>query len=61
MNRELDENFEAVFLTPSQDYSFLSSTLVREVAKLGGDVSKFVPKCVEVAFANKLDSANLDK
>ena len=46
MNRSLDESFEAVFLTPAQEYSFVSSTLVREVAKLGGDVSKFVPSCV---------------
>ncbi|WFF38551.1 pantetheine-phosphate adenylyltransferase [Moraxella nasibovis] len=53
MNRSLDENFEAVFLTPSQEYSFVSSTLVREVAKLGGDVSKFVPPCVLVGFTEK--------
>lgn len=54
MNRELDENFEAVFLTPSQNYSFISSTMIREIAKLGGDVSKFVPDCVAEAFAQKL-------
>ena len=53
MNRELDDNFEAVFLTPSQDYSFISSTMIREVAKLGGDVSKFVPDCVLAEFAKK--------
>ena len=53
MNRELDDNFEAVFLTPSQDYSFISSTMIREVAKLGGDVSKFVPECVLAGFAKK--------
>lgn len=53
MNRSLDEAFEAVFLTPSQEYSFVSSTLVREVAKLGGDVTKFVPPVVLRAFANK--------
>ncbi|WII95387.1 pantetheine-phosphate adenylyltransferase [Moraxella haemolytica] len=53
MNRSLDENFEAVFLTPSQEYSFVSSTLVREVAKLGGDVSKFVPPCVLAGFEQK--------
>lgn len=53
MNRSLDENFEAVFLTPSQEYSFVSSTLVREVAKLGGDVSKFVPPAVLDAFGQK--------
>ncbi len=53
LNRELDPNFEAVFLTPSQQYSFISSTLVREIAKLGGDVHKFVPPCVEQAFEQK--------
>ncbi|GAA0309150.1 pantetheine-phosphate adenylyltransferase [Psychrobacter aestuarii] len=54
MNRELDEHFEAVFLTPSQNYSFISSTMIREIAKLGGDVTKFVPPCVSRAFAHKL-------
>ena len=54
MNRELDENFEAVFLTPSQNYSFISSTMIREIAKLGGDVNKFVPPCVAEAFSKKL-------
>ncbi|UNU72604.1 pantetheine-phosphate adenylyltransferase [Moraxella nasovis] len=53
MNRSLDENFEVIFLTPAQEYSFISSTLVREVAKLGGDVSKFVPKFVLDGFAKK--------
>lgn len=53
MNRELDDNFEAVFLTPSQDYSFISSTMIREVAKLGGNVNKFVPECVLAGFAQK--------
>ena len=56
MNRELDENFEAVFLTPSQNYSFISSTMIREIAKLGGDVTKFVPSCVSEAFIKKLSS-----
>ncbi|MEC5209925.1 pantetheine-phosphate adenylyltransferase [Psychrobacter sp. PL15] len=55
MNRELDENFEAVFLTPSQNYSFISSTMIREIARLGGDVTKFVPDCVAEAFTNKLN------
>ncbi|WP_201534975.1 pantetheine-phosphate adenylyltransferase [Psychrobacter ciconiae] len=54
MNRELDEHFEAVFLTPAQNYSFISSTMIREIAKLGGDVNKFVPPCVVDAFAKKL-------
>lgn len=55
MNRSLDDKFETVFLTPSVEYSFVSSTLVREVAKLGGDVSKFVPECVLTGFAKKLN------
>lgn len=42
MNRELYPDVEAVFLTPNVEYSFLSSSLVREVASLGGDVSRFV-------------------
>lgn len=54
MNRALDNNFEAVFLTPSEKYSYLSSTMVREIAKLGGDVHEFVPECVTKAFAKKL-------
>ena len=53
MNRELDRDFETVFLTPSQNYSFISSTLVREIAKLKGDVTKFVPACVAEAFVQK--------
>lgn len=54
MNRELDNNFEAVFLTPSPSHSFISSTMIREIAKLGGDVTKFVPPCVSEAFIQKL-------
>lgn len=53
INRELDKHFEAVFLTPSQQHSFISSTLVREIAKLDGDISKFVPANVVVAFDKK--------
>lgn len=57
MNRSLDDDFEAVFLTPAQEYSFVSSTLVREVAKLKGDVSKFVPPCVLQAFGDKFGTS----
>jgi pantetheine-phosphate adenylyltransferase len=42
MNRHLQEDVETVFMTPTDEYSFLSSSLVREIASLGGDVSKFV-------------------
>lgn len=53
MNRQLDSTFETVFLTPSEHLSFISSTLVREIARLHGDVAKFVPAAVNVAFAAK--------
>lgn len=46
MNRELWSGVETVFLTPDQQYAFLSASLVREVARLGGDVSPFVPPIV---------------
>jgi pantetheine-phosphate adenylyltransferase len=42
MNRHLDPEVETVFLTPNDEYTFISSTLVKEVALLGGDVSRFV-------------------
>jgi pantetheine-phosphate adenylyltransferase len=46
MNRELWSGVETVFLTPDQKYAFLSASLVREVARLGGDVSPFVSPSV---------------
>ncbi|MEB3767639.1 pantetheine-phosphate adenylyltransferase [Acinetobacter sp. MD2] len=56
MNRTLDANFETVFLTPAEQYSFISSTMVREIARLHGDVSKFVPQHVVDAFNLKYQS-----
>lgn len=53
MNRKLNPNFESVFLTPDNEFAFISSTLVREIAKLGGDTAQFVPDCVLDAFAQK--------
>jgi pantetheine-phosphate adenylyltransferase len=47
MSRHLDRSFETVFLTPQEQFTFISSTLVREIAVLGGDVSKFVHPIVE--------------
>lgn len=47
MNRHLSDEIETVFLTPAEQYTFISSSLVREIARLGGDVSQFVdPKVV---------------
>lgn len=54
MNRKLYPKLETLFLTPSESYMFVSSSLVREVAKLGGDVSQFVSKTIANAIAHKM-------
>lgn len=46
MNRKLSRQIETIFLTPSENLMFISSTLVREIALLDGDISQFVPSCV---------------
>jgi pantetheine-phosphate adenylyltransferase len=56
MNRNLDPNMETVFLTPSEQHMFISATLVREIALLGGDVSKFVHPLVRERLAAKVKS-----
>ena len=53
MNRQLAPDVESMFLTPSEKYSFISSTLVREIAALGGDISKFVHPAVADALAER--------
>jgi len=55
MNRHLAPNVESLFLTPSEEYSFISSTLVREVASLGGDVSEFVPVAVQQELEKRFE------
>lgn len=52
-NRSLDPNFESVYLMPNIEYTFLSSTIVKEIARLGGDVKKFVPNNVEKRLKEK--------
>lgn len=54
MNRKLYPKLETLFLTPSEQYMFVSSSLVREVAKLGGEVDQFVSQTVENAIKQKL-------
>jgi pantetheine-phosphate adenylyltransferase len=54
MNRKLFPQLETIFLTPSEQYMFISSTLVREVATFDGDVHQFVSPTVEAAIKNKL-------
>jgi len=53
MNRRLAPDVETIFLTPSEQYAFISSTLVREIAALGGDVSEFVHPEVRRVLQNK--------
>jgi pantetheine-phosphate adenylyltransferase len=52
MNRHLIPEVETLFLTPAEQYGFISSTLVREISRLGGDVSGFVPAAVDRALRN---------
>ena len=54
MNRKLNANIETIFMMPKDTYTFLSSRIVKEIARLGGDVSSFVPAHVELALKRKL-------
>lgn len=53
MNRRLEPEVETMFLTPAEQYAFLSSSMVREIAMLGGDVSPFVDQRVKAALDAK--------
>ena len=53
-NRKLAPDIETLFLMPNEDYSYVSSSMVREIASLGGDVEKFVPPAVAAALKTKL-------
>jgi pantetheine-phosphate adenylyltransferase len=54
MNRNLNPRVETIFLMPKEEYTYLSSRIVKEIARLGGDVSAFVPAPVARALTNKL-------
>lgn len=54
MNRQLAPNVESIFLTPAEHLSFVSSTLIREISGLGGDISKFVHPAVNKALIEQL-------
>jgi len=56
MNRKLYPDVETVFLTPGEEFMFISATMVREIARLGGDVSKFVQPQVLARLQDKLNS-----
>ncbi len=53
MNRRLAPEIETLFLTPAEQYTYISSSLVREIARFGGDVSAFVPEIVQAALLAK--------
>jgi pantetheine-phosphate adenylyltransferase len=53
MNRNLHPDVETMFLTPAERYTFISASMVREIARFGGDVSKFVSPSVEAKLKNK--------
>ncbi len=56
MNRHLDSQIETIFLIPAEDKSYISSTIVREVARFGGDIGKLVPTNVEKALMAKYNN-----
>jgi pantetheine-phosphate adenylyltransferase len=55
MNRHLMDDVDTIFMTPADQYQFVSGTLVREIALYGGGIGKFVFPCVEAAMRRKLD------
>jgi pantetheine-phosphate adenylyltransferase len=59
MNRKLNENIETIFMMPRDVYTFFSSRIVKEIAKLGGNVSAFVPAHVETALRKKFKHAQI--
>ncbi len=54
MNRKLAPQIETLYLMPAEKYTYVSSSLVKEIGRLGGDISEFVPKHVAVALKQKL-------
>ena len=58
MNRSLVPHVETLFLMPSEEYTYLNSTVVKEVARLGGDVSQFVTPAVEEKLRGKLQKSS---
>src|SRR5436190_7340193 len=54
MNRKLNERVETIFMMPKETYTFLSSRIIKEIARLGGDVGAFLPSHVEAALKQKL-------
>jgi pantetheine-phosphate adenylyltransferase len=60
INCELEPEISTVFMTGKKEYIFLSSTIIREIASYGGDVSKFVPDCIIEKINKKIRSNNVN-
>ena len=54
MNRTLNDRVETIFMMPKETYTFISSTMVKEIARLGGDISAFVPDNIAAALRQRL-------
>jgi pantetheine-phosphate adenylyltransferase len=61
MNRKLNERVETIFMMPKETYTFISSRMIKEVARLGGDISSFVPAHVEQALHKKVGNGRKGK
>jgi pantetheine-phosphate adenylyltransferase len=59
MNRNLNERVETIFMMPKDTYTFLSSRIIKEIARLGGDITPFVPAGVKKALLEKLANPGL--
>lgn len=57
MNRKLNDRVETIFMMPRETYTFLSSRIIKEIARLGGDISSFVPGHVQSALKKKFQTA----
>ncbi len=53
MNRKMEPTLETIFMMPKEEYTYISSRIVKEIARLGGNVQSFVPDCVVRALAKK--------
>ena len=56
MNRKMEPTLETIFMMPKEEYTYISSRIVKEIARLGGNVQSFVPDCVVQALAKKFPS-----
>jgi pantetheine-phosphate adenylyltransferase len=57
MNRKLEPDIETIFMMPAEKYTYLSSRIVKEIGRLGGNVDAFVPESVAAALRQKFASA----